>query len=195
MEDKITEIAERIRFLRTLIGRTPEDMAKATGESVETYLSYENGQQDFPFGFLYHCAETLGVDIVEILTGENPHLTGYNLVRKGGGLPITRKRGFDYFHLAARFKNKLAEPFLVRAPYREAEQSQPITLSAHAGQEFNYVVSGRLRFVFEGHLEELESGDSVYYDSGRKHGMIATGGEDCTFLAIVIKEPGEEKRA
>ncbi len=28
------------------------------------------------------------------------------------------------------------------------------------------------------------------YDSGRGHGMIATGGEPCTFLAIVMKPPG-----
>jgi quercetin dioxygenase-like cupin family protein len=35
------------------------------------------------------------------------------------------------------------------------------------------VLSGRLRFTFEGHIEELDPGDSVYYDSGRKHGMIA----------------------
>jgi transcriptional regulator with XRE-family HTH domain len=187
----IPEIAERIRSLRTLIGFTPEEMADKTGETVESYLEYENGQKDFPFGFLYHCAETFGVDIVEMLTGENPHLSGYNLIRKGEGLPIKRDEGFDYYHLAARFRDKLAEPFLVRAPYREAEQSRPIELSSHEGQEFDFVLSGRLRFTFEGHIEELDPGDSVYYDSGKNHGMIATGGEDCTFLAVVIKKPEE----
>ena len=126
-----------------------------------------------------------------MLTGENPHLSGYNLIRKGEGLPIKRNDGFDYYHLASRFRDKLAEPFLVRAPYREAEQSRPIELSSHEGQEFDFVLSGRLRFTFEGHIEELDPGDSVYYDSGRKHGMIATGGEDCTFLAVVIKKTEE----
>jgi transcriptional regulator with XRE-family HTH domain len=187
----IPEIAERIRSLRTLIGFTPEEMADKTGETVESYLEYENGQKDFPFGFLYHCTETFGVDIVEMLTGENPHLSGYNLIRKGEGLPIKRDEGFDYYHLAARFRDKLAEPFLVRAPYREAEQSRPIELSSHEGQEFDFVLSGRLRFTFEGHIEELDPGDSVYYDSGKNHGMIATGCEDCTFLAVVIKKPEE----
>lgn len=47
-----------------------------------------------------------------------------------------------------------------------------------------------MRFAYEGHVEELEAGDALLYDSGRGHGMIATGGEPCRFLAIVMK-PGE----
>jgi len=189
MDYNIKEIAQRVYALRTLIGFTEEEMAAATGGSVEEYRRRENGEEDFPFGFLYHCAEKFGVDIVELLTGENPHLSGYTLVRNGEGLPIEREEGFDYFHLAARFKNKLGEPFLVKATYREAEQSRPIELASHEGQEFDFVLTGRLRFTYEGHIEELNPGDSVFYNSGKPHGMIATGGEDCTFLAIVLKNP------
>ncbi|MBR4743850.1 MAG: cupin domain-containing protein [Oscillospiraceae bacterium] len=189
MEYNIQEIAQRVMALRTLIGFTPEEMAEATNESVEEYLRHESGKVDFSFGFLYHCAEKFGVDIVELLTGENPHLSGYTLVRQGEGLPIEREEGFDYFHLAARFKNKLAEPFLVKATYREEEQSRPIEMSAHEGQEFDFVLTGRLRFTYEGHIEELGPGDCIYYNSGKPHGLIATGGEDCTFLAVVLKKP------
>lgn len=189
MDYNIQEIAERVRALRSLIGISEDEMAAATGCSVEEYLRHEAGEEDFSFGFLYHCAEQFGVDIIEILTGESPRLAGYTLVRNGEGLPIEREKGFDYFHLAARFKNKLGEPFLVKATYREAEQSQPIELASHEGQEFDFVLTGRLRFTYEGHIEELNPGDSVFYNSGKPHGMIATGGEDCTFLAIVLKNP------
>jgi len=189
----IKEIAGRIRELRSIIGFGEEDVAAAAGVSVEQYVKYESGEVDFPFGFLYHCAEKFEVDIVEIITGENPHLSGYTVVRQGAGLPIYREEGFDYFHLAAHFKNKLSEPFMVKAPYREELQSQPIELSSHVGQELDFIVSGRLRFTYQGHIEELEPGDSVYYDSGKPHGMIATGGEDCTFLAVVIKDPEAEE--
>ena len=191
MNYNIKEIAERIFELRSIIGLSAEEVAKAVGVPFELYLEYEAGTKDFPFSFIYHCAETFGVDMVEILTGESPHLSGYTLVRKGAGLPMTREEGFDYFHLAARFKNKLTEPFLVRAPYREHQQGQPIELATHEGQEFNFIISGRMRFTYEGRIEELDPGDSVYYDSGKPHGMIATGGEDCMFLAVVIKG-GEE---
>ncbi|MDL2300500.1 helix-turn-helix domain-containing protein [Clostridiaceae bacterium OttesenSCG-928-D20] len=184
----IEEVAKRIKELREICGFSQEEMAEATGIALEKYQKYESGEKDFPFGFIYHCAEKLEVDMVELLTGENPHLSGYTVIRQGRGLPIRRDDGFDYFHLAARFKDKLAEPFLVKATYCEAEQSRPIELSAHEGQEFDFVLQGRLRFTYEGHIEELEPGDCVYYNSGKPHGMIATGGEDCTFLAMVIKD-------
>jgi quercetin dioxygenase-like cupin family protein len=170
-------------------------MAEATGRSVEEYAAQESGQQDLSFTFLYKCANRLGVDVIELLTGEPPHLTGYEVVHAGDGLSIKRRSGFEYLHQAPFFKNKLSEPFIVTAPFIEAEQDAPIHLSQHAGQELDYIISGHLRFAYEEHIEELGPGDTVYYDSGRGHGMIATGGEPCVFLAVVFKpqdaDPGE----
>ena len=34
--------------------------------------------------------------------------------------------------------------------------------------------------------EILNAGDTIYYDSATPHGMIAVGGEDCTFYAFVL---------
>ena len=188
MEPKINEIAERIRELRSILGLSAEETAQAIGITDVQYMQYESGTFDFPFTFLYKCAEKFGVDIVELLTGENPHLTGYTIVRGGRGLPIKRREGFEYAHLAYNFKNKAAEPFVVKAPYRESEQNKPIEMNVHAGQEFNYVIEGYMRFVFDGHEELLGPGDSVYFNSGRQHGMIAADGQTCVFLAVVMKD-------
>ena len=59
------------------------------------------------------------------------------------------------------------------------------------GQELDFILSGKMRFAYEDHIEELGAGDLLMYDSGRGHGMIATGGEPCTFLAIVMKPHGD----
>lgn len=192
MEPNIKEVAGRIRALREDIGLTMQEMADATGRSVAEYAAQESGEQDLSFTFLYKCAERFGVDVIELLTGENPHLTGYSLTRADDGLSIKRRAGFEYLHKAPHFKNKLAEPFLVTAPYLEEEQNAPIHLSRHAGQELDYILSGKMRFAYEDHVEELEAGDVLMYDSGRGHGMIAIGGSPCKFLAIVMK-PGEDK--
>lgn len=187
MEPNIEEVAGRIRALREDLGLTMQEMAEATGRSVAEYAAQESGAQDLSFTFLYKCANRLGVDVIELLTGESPHLAGYSLTRAGDGLSIKRRAGFEYLHKAPRFRNKLAEPFLVTAPYSAAEQDQPIHLSHHAGQELDYVISGRMRFAYEDHVEELEAGDVLMYDSGRGHGMIAIDGAPCVFLAIVLK--------
>jgi quercetin dioxygenase-like cupin family protein len=53
-------------------------------------------------------------------------------------------------------------------------------------------MKGTLKVQLDDHVEVLSEGDSIFYDSGHGHGMIATGGADCTFLAFVMK-PHEEK--
>ena len=189
MEPNIKEVAGRIRALREDMNITQQEMADATGRSLSEYAAQESGEQDLSFTFLYKCAKKLGVDVIEILTGENPHLSGYTLTRAGEGLSIRRRAGFEYLHKAPHFRHKLAEPFVVTAPYLEEEQDVPVHLSHHEGQELDFIISGRMRFAYEDHVEELGPGDCLMYDSGRGHGMIAIGGEPCVFLAIVIKDP------
>ena len=117
-----TAISERIHAMRDLCGLTTAEMAVATGVSEEEYIKCETGQQDFTFTFLSRCADRFQIDMVELITGENPRLTDYIVVQDGMGLPINRREGHEYYHLAAYFKNKIAEPYYVRAPYIESEQ-------------------------------------------------------------------------
>ena len=194
MESRLNEVARRIKEIREILGYTPEQMAEALETTAEEYLECETGKKDFSFMFLYRCADKFRVDIIELMTGEGPHLTGYNVVRGGKGLLMRRDHGFDYMHLAADFRKKKAEPFLVRAPYHEEEQHKHIEMSAHEGQEFDYILEGTMHFAFEDHIEVLEAGDSVYYDSGRPHGILATGGKDCVFLAIVVRGEDEKEK-
>jgi len=194
MDPNIAEVAKRIHALREDSELTMQEMAEYTGVTVAEYAAAESGEQDLSFTFLYRAAEKLGVDMIELLTGENPHLSGYSVVRAGEGLSIKRRAGFEYRHLAPNFKHKLAEPFVVTAPFVPEQQDEPVALSRHAGQELDFVLSGSMRFAYEDHTEELAAGDTVYYDSGRGHGMIAIGGEPCTFLAIVFKENDAEIR-
>ncbi len=186
----IKEVALRIRDLREILEISEEAAAQATGVAVDAYRAYERGELDYSFTFIYKCAHLFGVDVTDILKGSSPRLSEYSVTRHGGGLPIVRRKGFDYNNLAPLFKSKIAEPFHVTAKYSEAEQTEAIRLSTHTGQEFNYVLKGQLLVSLNGRTELLSVGDSVYYDSSLPHGMIATGGEDCEFIAIVMNQDG-----
>lgn len=192
MHAQVEDVARRIKSLRDDLAYSIEEMAEALDMSPEEYARQENEAKDYSFTFLYRTAEKLGVDMIDLLTGEGPHLQGYSLMRAGDGLSIKRREGFEYLHLAPHFKSKLAEPFYVTAPFIAEEQDQPIARSSHVGQEINFIVKGQLLFAFEDHIETLNPGDTVYYNSNRPHGMIATGGEDCEFLAIVLKGSEDE---
>lgn len=187
MNYSIKEVAERLKGLRDILGITTEEMCEKTGCSAEDYALIEKGEKDFSVTFIYKCAEIFGVDIIELLTGENPKLKRYCVVRNGTGLPVKRRESFEYQHLAYLFKDKKIEPFLVIAPYSEEEQDKPISLSVHEGQEYDYILSGSLKIVIDGKIKVLSKGDSIIYDSSAPHGMIATNDEKCEFLAILIK--------
>lgn len=186
MNYEIKEVSERLKAARESLDFTPQYMAERTHTPVEAYLSLENGERDFSLSFLNECAEALGVELVELLTGTEPRLQKFTVVKNGEGLPIDRRAGFTYQHLAYLFKKKKIEPLMVTAPYSEAAEKGAVHLSSHEGQEMDLVISGRLKFVIGGHTEVLEAGDCVYYDSKTPHGMVAAGGEDCVFLAVLI---------
>lgn len=185
------DVANRIRSLREDNGLTIEEMAIATGRAPGEYAARESGDMDLTFTFVYKCAKKLGVDVVELLTGESPRLKHYEIVRDGEGLVLERQADFHYLHKAPHFRNRMGEVFLVDVPYQPESQNEPIHLSYHEGQEVDYVLKGRLRFRFEDHFEEVSAGDTLYYNSGRGHGMIAIGGEDAQILAVVFNPRDE----
>jgi quercetin dioxygenase-like cupin family protein len=152
--------------------------------SIDEYTAYESGQRDFSFSFLQNAAAVLCVDIVDIISGESPRLTKCALVRNGEGYDITRRKAYDYKHLAFTFRQKKAEPFMVTV---EPKENETLTRHSHEGPEFNYMVSGSMEFHFDDIVYELNEGDSVYFDSGVPHAMKATGGKPAKFLAVVIK--------
>ena len=186
MDYNIKEVSSRLKSTREYLDIGVEYMAEKTDTTVEEYKSLENGEKDFSLSFLNASAEALGIEMIELLTGVEPKLSTYSVVKNNKGLPIERRIGFTYQHMAYLFKNKEIEPLIVNAPYSEEEQSKPIHLSVHDGQEMDFIVSGKLKFVIHDHEEILEPGDCVYYNSKNPHGMIAYGGEDCKFLAILI---------
>ena len=176
---------KRISEARKALGISIREMAILHGISESDYLLHENGVADSSFSFLLKTADRFGMDINALITGESPRLSFYTLTRKVSAQKVERNPYFEYFHQAAQMKNRMAEPFVVKAPF--AGDDAPVHLSTHAGQEFDYVISGKLRMQLEDKTEILEAGDSVYYDSRHPHGMAAYGGEDCLFLAVVMK--------
>ena len=187
MLNEIKDVSQRIRGMRDVLDISAEDMAQVTGVALDDYLLYEAGEKDFSFTFLYKASQRFGIDLTELITGESPHLSGYTLVRKDNGLPIERRKGFSYQNLAAQFRDRLTEPFLVTAPAEQDGETADIPLNSHDGQEMDYVLSGAMRIRVGQNEEILREGDTIYYNAERPHGMIAIAGQPCRFLAIVIK--------
>ena len=189
MDNELKQMGKRLGELRTIMDVSVAEMARITGITEAEYMAHESGEIDSSFTFIYRCAERLGVDMSALVTGDTPKLSFYNVTHaEEGGMPIKRRAGFEYLHLSPLLKDRQADPFLVTAPPQP--EDHPIHLSTHEGQEFDYILKGKLKVQLEDKIEYLGPGDSIQYDSSRPHGMIAIGSEECQFLAVVIRSEG-----
>ncbi len=189
--NQLAEVAFRIREMRHICGFTEAEMAQNTDTTVEQYHAYEAGLADLPFTFIHKCALAFGLGITDLLEGHSgAHLMSYTVTRKGEGQRTAKEQGITICNLAPYFRKKLAEPYYVTYEYDEAQQHRPIHLTTHSGQEFDIILSGQLKVQVGEHTEILNEGDSILYNSSTPHGMIAVGGKECVFCAVVIS--GEE---
>lgn len=184
MSDKIRQIGQRMRELREIAGLSVENMAQKFKVSAAVYTKYEKGETDIPVSFLCEIAQHFNVELTALLTGGEPHLRSYCLVRKNRGLSTKRRKEYKYQDLAFNFAHKKAETFLVAIDPKPEKEA--VHYYAHPGQEFDYVLNGKLEVMLDGHELVLNEGDSLYFDSGIKHAMRAAGKKPVQFLAVVL---------
>jgi transcriptional regulator with XRE-family HTH domain len=180
MEDNLTQIPGRIRELREITEVSALDMANDISIPMETYLKYESGELDIPISALYKISNRLGVDATVLLTGEDPRMDTASICRAGRGVRIERYPGYEFTSLAYNFKGRTIEPLLVYLdPSKDA--AAPVT---HSGQEFNYVVEGKVK-VTVGQTEYLlDTGDSIYFNAALPHAQYAPEGP-ARFITII----------
>jgi quercetin dioxygenase-like cupin family protein len=178
------EIIERVRVLREIEEISAEALAAELGFDPQEYDLWEAGEKDFPVGALVEIAARFKVDLSELITGRTSKLRTFCLTRGGEAPEVSRRPMYTYWNLAYNFHGKRAEPFLVEASPDSGEQG--LSLNTHPGQEFDYVLEGRLFVAGGGQEAELGPGDSIYYDSTEPHGMKAVGGKRARFLAFVF---------
>ena len=179
MEDNLAQIPGRIRELREIMDISAMDMAKDINTPLDLYNQYETGAVDIPISALYKIAARLGVDATVLLTGEDPRMDTASVCRAGKGVRVERFPGYEFSSLAYNFKGRTIEPLLVYLdPARAAD---PVS---HSGQEFNYVVEGKVTVTVGQKEYALETGDSIYFDAALPHAQAAIDGP-ARFITII----------
>jgi transcriptional regulator with XRE-family HTH domain len=88
----------------------------------------------------------------------------------------------DFFSLAAGKTARHMEPFIITVNPPASEEH---ALSSHEGEEFIYVLSGRIEAEYGKDTYTLGVGDSIYYDSIVPHEVRAHGQAPAQILAVV----------
>ncbi len=184
MNEQIKQIAERLAGLREVLELTPEEVARTCRIPVDEYNRMESGKADIPVGVLHQIAEAYGVELTALMFGDEPKMDSYFITRKNKGIAVERVKAYKYQSLAAGFARRKCNPFLVTV--HPKPEDEPVYRNSHPGQEFNYVVRGRMMVEIGGKQLVLEEGDSIYFDSRQPHGMKALDGEKVCFLNVIV---------
>ena len=184
-------IGARIAERRAELGITLERLAAATGFSKGYLSKIENSRKVPPIGSLSRIAAALRTDITELLhTAPEGAGGGLSVVRAGERRPVVRGGtafGYDYVSLADNRRDKKMEPFLFTFP----SQIDKYVFFEHDGEEFMFVLSGRVEWQAGSRRIVLEPGDSVYFDARLPHRGRALDGEATAVVVTYSPKPGE----
>ena len=159
--NRLQEIAERIKELREIFAYSKEEMAAKTDVTIAEYAMYEGAELDFPFTFRYihnGDGETFGKNRLEIsnirLHVEDFQETGAELLTEG---PIEFEPtyvGYDrYTTVNVQLKNTGSKPLSVTGFKAETENSPFLSILPTYSAQFNNTLDVRLVFYPGVHLD------------------------------------------
>ncbi len=184
------DLGGKIRELRQKRGMTLKDISERTGFSTALLSQIENNIVSPPISTLWKIAQALDVKLTYFFQTTPLEQQDYFVVRKGQGKPVFRQESrfaINYFSLGYGKEGRKMDPFLIEFSGKE-EEMEPL---GHEGEEFIYVLKGKLELTYGDKVIILEEGDSIYYDSRVSHKAEAPPGT--VLLAVLYR--GDKREA
>lgn len=173
-------IGKRLKALRKEHDWTLSEVSKRTGISVATLSKVENGRTDLTFTSVNKLAEGLKLPVTD-LTNPQPTATGTRTITTGGNGVVFQSPDVDYEVLCSDVANQ--QQCFMKAVVKSQALPLGIDWHRHAGQEFIYVLKGKLELHTELYDPVvLKVGDSILFDSSMGHHYVSRGRVEAELL-------------
>jgi len=178
-------IGAGVRQLRKSLDLTIAELALASGVSTGMLSKIENGVITPSLTTLDVLAKALNVPISQLFSEREEH-RDCSFVKAGTGVRIER-RGTKAGHLYDLLGHSLAgeiaaEPYLITL----SEDAVPYTNFRHAGVEFIFMLSGKVRYRHADRSYLMEPGDALFFDAAARHGPEELVRAPMKYLSIII---------
>ncbi|AGI47357.1 Cupin domain protein [Thermoplasmatales archaeon BRNA1] len=167
------KVGKRIRKYREQMGLSQEDLAINSGIALDSIKEYEEGTSYPPIGSLIRLSRALGQRVGTFTDDQfnpDPIVVRFG-EREETGSADGGKGHYEYYPLGQGKTDRHMEPMFIRVGEEESPE-----MSAHEGEEFIVVVSGKILFIYGKEERILEAGDSAYYNSVVPHYVGAVDG-------------------
>jgi transcriptional regulator with XRE-family HTH domain len=178
-------IGTEVRRLRKSLDLTVSELGLAAGISAGMLSKIENGGISPSLATLDALAKALNVPISRLFA-ETEERRDCSFVKGGNGVRIER-RGTKAGHLYDLLGHSLAgeigvEPYLITLK----RDAVPYTHFRHAGVEFLYMLTGKVRYRHADRSYVMEPGDALFFDAAARHGPEELIEAPMTYLSIII---------
>ncbi|BCO62391.1 helix-turn-helix domain-containing protein [Mycobacterium intracellulare] len=174
-------VRRRLRELRAQRGMTLQEVGERAGIDVSTLSRLESGKRRLALDHLPRLARALSVSTDELLqtsSAPDPRVRG----------TAHSHRGVTYWPLTRQGPAGGLHAFKVRVSARR--RNPPAELPVHEGQDWMYVLSGRMRLILGDRDFTIDPGQAVEFSTWTPHWF---GVVDGPVEAIVIFGPHGER--
>jgi transcriptional regulator with XRE-family HTH domain len=186
-DDGVPPPSRAIRNVRLAKGLSLRDLSARAGLPYSTLSKLENGKMALTYDKLIRLAQALNVDLKDIIAGAEERaapvaLGRRSVTRAGEGLDAESEK-HQHHYPAAELLGKMMTPIVIDVQARSVDEVGGLV--RHSGEEYLYVLRGSMELHSDLYAPlPLQSGDSVYFDSGMGHAYVRTSTEMCTVLSV-----------
>ncbi|MGG2459587.1 helix-turn-helix domain-containing protein [Streptomyces sp. RGM 3693] len=183
--EELSTVAPRLRELRRRSALTLETAARRVGLSPAHLSRLETGQRQPSLPMLLALARTYGTTVSDLLGETAPERDP--IVRAGRAEP-SEAGGWTYWTVGGA--GRALQALRVHVPQR----AQGDLVRVHPGEEWLYVLTGRLRLTLGEAVHVLEPGDAAHFDSLTPHRLAAAsrGGTELLFVHTLLQSGAAE---
>lgn len=178
VDDSLASIGPRLKSWREKRSMTLADLSALTGISPSTLSRLEAGKRAPNLELLVPIARALGLGLDDIVPRAVPDPRVSRTTRNVDGI--------RYESLSP--PASAVQTYKVTFPARPAGITIVPEPKVHDGQEWLYVVSGRLRLVLGDQDVTLGAGEAAEFDTRVPHWLSAAGTGPAEILSIFSKE-------
>lgn len=183
-----------LRSLRDREGLTLKQMSDKCGIPVSTLSKVEHDRLTLSYDKLYQLSQRLGIRMSDLFAedaGNAPTITARRSLGNIDQAIRVKTPNYDYYYLCTELRRKRMIPVITKIRAHNVQQFGD--LSHHAGEEFVYVLKGKIIVATEFYDPvTLNEGESIYIDSAMGHAYLtAEGCDEADVLGVMSSEDDE----
>jgi transcriptional regulator with XRE-family HTH domain len=182
---KIGRIVKELRHKKQI---TLQDLAAKTGIPKSVLTEIESGDVVPPVATLLKLAKAFNVGMASLFEEEEAGMK-ISVTRNGERIRIKRRPhhhegevDYIYESLETHKTDKHMEPLLVEF---QPLDTGDMVFTNHEGEEFVFVLEGRLQFRTDDRVEILQPGDTLYFESDINHSFRSLDEKPARAIAVV----------